>query len=343
VVRLAGLTELDFHLITALQVEPRADWQRIGHALGVTAATAVRRWARLAEEGAAWLSSHPMRIPDVAPVVAIIEVDCLSGHVHAVAEQITDDSHVFAVNIVTGSRDLLCIAAFTDHDSLARYLGFRLGSLPGVKAARCHLAGTIHCEGSRWRLERLDAQRRESLRRNRPDPARARSPDAADMSIMGALGEDCRRPLAELADITNLSPSTVNRRLARLEADRSVVYRCDLARGSFGWPVEMILWANVPAEQLPHVAAQLVGMREIRFCATLTGPSNLILFAWLRSTADTSELEGRIRRHLPDFLVTDRAVTLWSLKLAGNVLDPQGRFVRRIPIAAWQEQQVTTP
>jgi DNA-binding Lrp family transcriptional regulator len=339
---LAGLNELDFHLITALQIEPRADWQRMGHALGVTAATAVRRWTRLAEAGAAWLSCHPMRIPDVAVVVAIIEVDCASGHVHTVAEQIAQDSHVFAVNVVTGSRDLFVIAAFTDHDLLARYLSFRLGGLPGVKATRCHLAGTIHREGSQWRLERLDAQRRESLRRNRPDAAGARSPDAADMSIIAALGEDCRRPLAELADITNLSPSTVNRRLARLEADRTVVFRCDVSRASFGWPGEVILWANVPAEQLPHAAAQLVGVREIRFCATLTGPSNLVLVAWLRSTADSSDLEVRIRRQLPEFHVTDRAVVLWSLKLAGNLLDRQGRFNCRIPIAAWQEPEAET-
>jgi DNA-binding Lrp family transcriptional regulator len=337
--RVNGLDELDFHLITALQIEPRADWLRIGHVLGVTPTTAVRRWMRLSEAGLAWLSCHPMRLPDVSPVVAIVEVDCSSGHVHQVAEQIARDHHVLAVNMVTGARDLVFIAAFVDHESLARYLGFRLDRLAGVKATRCHIVSTIHSEGSRWRLERLDNDRRARLRRQRPVPNSLPAPDAADMAIISSLAEDCRRPLAELAERTNLSPSTVNRRLTRLEADRSVVYRCDVARAEFGWPVELMAWATAPAEHLHQAIAQLTGMREVRFCATVTGPSNIIFVGWFRSTLECNAFEAHVRRRISELVVTDRAVTLWQMKLAGNILDPRSRLIQRVPIAPWAEDQ----
>jgi DNA-binding Lrp family transcriptional regulator len=156
------------------------------------------------------------------------------------------------------------------------------------------------------------------------------------MDIIAALTQDCRRPIVEVADMTNLSPSTVNRRLARLEADRSVVYRCDFARDAAGWPVEVIMWANVTAERLPRATAQLAGMRETRFCATLTGRSNVIFGVRLRPNADSSELEARIRRHIPELLITDRALTLRTCKIGGNVVDSDGRLIRPVPVGAWQ-------
>ncbi|MBO3747450.1 AsnC family transcriptional regulator [Streptosporangiaceae bacterium NEAU-GS5] len=332
----AKLDALDFQLITTLQIEPRADWQRIGHVLGVTPGTAARRWARMTEAGMAWLSCHPMRIPEATPMVSVIEIECVAGQTQAVAAEIAQDPHIFTANIVTGSRDILIIAAFSDRDSLTRYLDNRLGVLPGVKATRSSLAGALHSEGSRWRLDRLEARRLAGLRPHRTDNVGARPLDPADMDIITALAKDCRRPIAEVAEITNLSPSTVNRRLSRLESDRSVAYRCDVAQADFGWPIEVCLWADIAAEHLPRVAAQLSGMREVRFCATLTGPNNLMFGAWFRNIEDCSDLEARVRRQIPELVITDRAVTLRSYKIGGNVLDPQGRLIRRVPIAPWQ-------
>ncbi|WP_254716479.1 AsnC family protein [Actinomadura sp. WMMB 499] len=70
------LDELDHQLVTALQTAPRADWRRIGAALGVDGSTAARRWARLSGAGLAWLACYPVAVEWVNPVVAFIEIDC---------------------------------------------------------------------------------------------------------------------------------------------------------------------------------------------------------------------------------------------------------------------------
>src|ERR1044071_8497969 len=70
----AAPDELDLALVAALQAAPRADWQRVGQVLGVAGSTAARRWGRLTESGLAWLACHPMRLPGVIPLVALIDV-----------------------------------------------------------------------------------------------------------------------------------------------------------------------------------------------------------------------------------------------------------------------------
>jgi DNA-binding Lrp family transcriptional regulator len=329
--------ELDLLLVTALQTSPRADWQRIGRVLGVSASTAARRWARLNDEGLAWLSCFPLRLPGLVPVVAIIEIDCACNQLQAVATQIAEDPHVFTVNQATGARDILVTAVFPDHASLGRYVTFRLGGIEGVTGVRSQIA-TVHREASQWRLDRLQERHWNALRVGRPaPPSRGAALDATDLAIMAALREDCRRPATVLAEVTNLSASAVHRRLARLEADRVLVYRCDVASVLAGWPVSVTLWAVVPPDRLAHAVAELAGVRELRLCVSLSGPYNLMLGVWLRSMGDLAILESQLAKRIPSLVVTDRAVVLWQLKLGGHLLDRDGRRLRSIPVNAWPE------
>ncbi|MFC7564574.1 AsnC family transcriptional regulator [Actinomadura namibiensis] len=50
------MDELDLALVNALQLDPRAPWSRLSGPLGVDAATLSRRWSRLTESGAAWVT-----------------------------------------------------------------------------------------------------------------------------------------------------------------------------------------------------------------------------------------------------------------------------------------------
>ncbi|MET9111691.1 Lrp/AsnC family transcriptional regulator [Streptomyces zhihengii] len=340
----AGLDELDRLLVTALQAAPRADWRRIGRALEVDASTAARRWARLTETGLAWLSCHPAAGPGLAPVVAFIEIDCAPPLLRDVAARVAADPHVFTVEHVTGSRDLLVTAAFADQAGLARYLGFRLGALEGVRATRSQIATALHVEGSHWRLDRLAEHRRTLLMDPVPadrapaGPA-ARAPDPADLALFTALSEDCRLPAAQLAERTGLSPTTVRRRLARMQSERALVFRCEVARFLSGWPVSVTLWCAAPPGDVPAVSAQLAGMRETRLCASLSGPHNLMVAVWLRSIEDIRTFETRLAARFPELLVADRAIALWPLKLGGHILDPHGRHVRAVPVALWEDAE----
>ncbi|MFA1547714.1 Lrp/AsnC family transcriptional regulator [Actinomadura chokoriensis] len=332
----AALDELDHLLVTALQTAPRAEWSRIGAALGVDASTAARRWARLTSSGLAWLTCFPVAVDRMTPLVAFVEVDCAPGRLHAVAAEIAEDPHVFNVEHVTGGRDLLMTVVLRDNAELARYVGFRLGRLDGVTATRVQLATTLHSEGSRWRLDRLDQTQRDLLG-DRPHGRRDRALRPEDAGLARLLVEDCRQPVARLAERSGLSPTTVRRRLARMDRGGALMYRCEVARSVSGWPATVYLWAATPPDEVARVAGQFAGLRETRMCASLSGPHNVLFAVWLRSVDHLQAFETALRRRFPRLTVTDRAVALWQLKLAGQLLDPRGRHLRTVPFWTWDD------
>jgi DNA-binding Lrp family transcriptional regulator len=336
--------ELDLALVATLQAAPRADWQRVGQVLGVSGSTAARRWGRLTESGLAWLACHPMRLPGIVPLVALIDVCCLAARLHAVAATLAEDPHVISLTALSSRCDLHVTAGFTDLHSLSRYVAFRLAAVDGITSTRAQIA-TVHTDASRWSVDRLSARQQATLGARPPagEPGAAwpggAGPQAADLALMTALSQDCRLPAVGLAERTDLSPSTVHRRLARLEASRTLVYRCELAPRLSGWPVSLNFWASVPPEQSAHVIAQLCRMREVRACLSLSGASKLNIVVRLRSVADIARFEARLARELPALVITDQAVNLWAIKLAGHVLDFEGRHVRHVPIGRWPEAE----
>jgi DNA-binding Lrp family transcriptional regulator len=342
----AELDGLDLLLVTALQTTPRADWRRLGQLLGISASTAARRWARLTQEGLAWQSCHPLHLPGISAFAALIEIDTTAGKLYQVAAQLAEDPHVFDVLHLSGARDLLVLAGFANHAQLARYVGVRLASLDGVVATRAQLATAIHTEASGWRADRLPT--RPGAAAHRPSPALATAaaprppgstePDEADLLLMTALSQDPRRPVAEMAGRTGLSPTTVARRLARLQTGRVLAWRCDVARVAAGWPLAAHLWGRLPPDQTAQATTQLAGMREVRMCASITGPSNLYLTVWLRTLRHLDVFEARLAACLPQLTITDRAMSLWHVKLGGHLVDPDGRRIRSIPLTLWPDQ-----
>ncbi|MCP2338607.1 Lrp/AsnC family transcriptional regulator [Actinomadura rupiterrae] len=332
------LDDLDHLLVTALQTAPRADWRRIGAALGVDGSTAARRWARLTGAGLAWLTCFPLHVGDQTWLSAFVEVDCAPGRLHEVAAALVEDPNVFNLEHVTGGRDLLLTLVCRDQAELARYVGFRLGRLPGVAATRTQIATTLHAEGSRWRLDRLNEEQRRILLGDGPNrPAEPRPMRPGDLELARVLAQDCRASVAELAARTGLSPSTVRRRLARMEADGGLAFRCEVARDLSGWPVAAYLWLSAPAGEAARIVALLAGLRETRLCASLTGADNLLVNVWLRSMDGIHAVEQALVRRFPELRVTDRTVTLWPVKMAGQLLDPHGRWLRAVPVWLWDD------
>ncbi|MEW2353668.1 Lrp/AsnC family transcriptional regulator [Spirillospora sp. NPDC029432] len=335
------LDEVDFQIVTALQSSPRADWRRVGHAVGVDATTAARRWARLTEAGLAWISCYPGLIEGMVTVPAFIEVDCAPGMAHEAAARIAADPHVINVEHVTGHRDLLLTVLLSGQAPLSRYIALRLGRLPEVVATRTQIGTAVYAEGSRWRIDRLEGPVGEPFRAAQERAGRGRGAiKRSDMELVRLLGYDCRMPVARLAERTGLSPTTVRRKLQRLDADRALIYRCEVARFASGWPVAVSYWGAVAPAEVADVAARLAGLREIRLCTSLSGPSNLLFTVWLRSYEQIQAFEADLGRRFPTLEVNDSAVALWPMKLGCNILDPDGRHLRAVPFEPWSDAGV---
>ncbi|MFF4534934.1 Lrp/AsnC family transcriptional regulator [Streptomyces aureus] len=216
----------------------------------------------------------------------------------------------------------------------ARYGGFRLGGLDGIAATRTQLATALHTEGSRWRLDRPAEESRGVLRADRDRPAEGAVLGRTDLDLILLLSQDCRQSVARLAERSGLSPTTVRRRLDRLDGARAISYRCEAARSVSGWPVSATPWGTAPAADTARITAQLSGMRETRLCATLSGPYNLMVTLWLRSLGDVGNCSAGCAARFPPRVLRPEAPAPPRPLAAPNRIPvlrapPAGRFVGR--------------
>ena len=91
----------DERLIDAMQLAPRASWAALGQVLGVSAATAARRWQRLADEGVAWVTAGPGVAVSNARCLAYAEVVCQPDTRFSVASRLARDPPAVTVEITT--------------------------------------------------------------------------------------------------------------------------------------------------------------------------------------------------------------------------------------------------
>ncbi|MGC0387534.1 Lrp/AsnC family transcriptional regulator [Streptomyces sp. SAI-129] len=329
---LTELSETDLALVEALQLDPRAPWSRIAAVIGIDATTAARRWRRLSDSGAAWITAYPARHPSV---VAYVDVACETAALESLTARLRSWGPVFSLERTTGEHQLFLGVAARDLLCLDDFVTRRLGGLSAVRSVRPSICTAVHREGSGWLVHTLNERQRADLRGDGHDrPRPGTGPYESDRRLLVALGADARRGHAELARECGLSETTVRRRLRRMITGGEVYFRCDLTQRLAGWPVIATFRIATPGPGADAVAKALAGLPETRLCASVTGRDNLLLSVWLRSPGDCAALEERILRRHPEVRVSERAITLHTAKRMGRLLDREGRGGAHVPITA---------
>lgn len=337
----SALDELDLAIVNALQAFPRAPWNLVAGVVGVDPATAARRWTRLRGRGDAWIVCYPGS-GRTQLHMALVEISCLPGETVSVAEALCEQPQIGTIEHTTGGRDLLLTVFISDLASLSRFAVSGPGSVPGVLSSRALLISKIVTEGSRWRLDTIDAAAIDRLGKaraaaERPEPeSRGSAPSRVAQSVRevrAALGADPRLPVAALARRLGCGERTANRQLVNALGYGDVLLRCEIARAESGWPVSATVWASVPANLNDQVSESVGALPETRLCVqAVGGASNLAFTVWLRTLADLSTLEAHLVRSIPELRIRDSAVALLHVKRLGHVLDERGRSRRTIPI-----------
>ncbi|WP_327653882.1 Lrp/AsnC family transcriptional regulator [Streptomyces sp. NBC_00483] len=334
----ADLDETDLALLNALQVSPRAPWAAVGKALGTDAATATRRWRRLADEGLGWVTGYPSGALDQL-AGALVEIDCDAARTQEVAAAIAQDPEAFTVEETAGGRDLLLTVSAPDLAALAGYISGRLRLLPGVRATRTSIFTDGFTDGAGWRLGALDAAAQRELG---ADTAHSAEPpslrDELDRHIMMELSRDGRVSATELSKLLGVGITTAARRLRRLLATRTVQLRCEVSRAAVGLPVTVTLWAATSPQHLAAAGQALSRLPRTRLAVAVAGSSNVICVAWLPSLHELGHLEAEIAHRAPELTVMDRAVTLRPVKHSARLLDSQGRARSTVVADLWSRQ-----
>ncbi len=327
------LSELDLKLIHALQINPRASWTQLGTLLGTDASTVARRWSRLVERGAAWVSCQPLHGLD--PALALIEVTARPGKTLDVARDLAGDAQAMTIDVAAGARDLLVTAACADDAGLADYLLERVARVPDVAGVRSHVVVRAYTEASRWRLRSLTHEQERETAGTLPtvsEAARVRTVGDLDQALVAALSEDGRRSLGDLSAEVGSSESTVRRRLNALIGSGVLRLRCEVARGLTEWRTSEWFFLRVPSDRIDETGQVLAGVPEVRAVLSAAGPFNLLVAVWLRSVADGQRLEAQLMRRMPHVEVVDRSVVMRPYKLVGRLLDARGFAVGVVPL-----------
>ncbi|MQY27864.1 Lrp/AsnC family transcriptional regulator [Nocardia aurantia] len=327
-----SVDELDLALINALQLSPRAPWSQVATALDIDAVTAARRWHRLTAAGLAWVTCvvGPARHPEFC--LAYVDIDCAPGELDAVTAALAELDPILYLYHRSGGHALLAVLVQPNPAAVSQYLHTVLEPLPGVRGYRCELRTVGYGEATRWRLHSLEPAQQRLLRAGATAaPPRPLRIDGTDERLYRLLHQDGRMPFTELAERAGISDATARRRVTRLLASRQLRLRCDVAQPITGTPITAIVRAIVPAAHLATAGPALAALPQVRLCCALTGPDNLLLMAWLPALSALPVLEAELAEHAPGLVVTDRAISLRTVKQLGRLLDGEGRAVRDIP------------
>lgn len=334
------LGEDDLALIHALQLRPRASWTDLGRALGADPVTVARRFARLTRQGAAWIGLSPGPRLFERICAAFVEIDCAPGAAVRTAAVLGTHPHLLTLERCAAGHDILATVAAADLAALSRYTLDLLPRVEGVTAVRARIVTHMFAEGGRWRIAALDPDQRTRLTTapaTRPPRDGHREITDFNRALLARLAHDGRASYQSLATALGVSLSSARRRLDQLVRLDLLRFRCDFARPLGGWPVAVTFRATAPPAELPEIGHALVRWPEIRNCAAVTGPYNLLLQASLHSVADVPRLESRLAAARPGLDIADRTVTLRHDKLLGRLLDPCGRSVGVVPPDIWAE------
>ncbi|GAA2787039.1 Lrp/AsnC family transcriptional regulator [Saccharopolyspora taberi] len=333
---IALLGEDELALIHALQLSPRATWTELGRALGVDPVTAARRWDRLAERGEAWVSFSPGPRLFEHVCGAFLDVDCAAGAASAVARELTCHPHVLTLERVAGPHELLVTVATGDLAAMSRYTLDVLPAIPGVTAVQTRIITYMFTEGGRWQV---GAQTPEQL--TAPDhpvtAGRTRRMTTFDRSLLIWLARDGRASHEALAEVVGSSAAIVERRVDEMTRLGVLRFRCDFARPLGGRPVAVTFWVKVHPADLPGIGHALVQLPELRSCAAISGPHNLVLQASLHSVEDVLGFEHELATAHPGIDIAERVITLRHDKLFGHLLDASGRSVGVVPPDVWAD------
>ena len=323
------MDDVDFALVNALQISPRATWAQLEAILGVDATTLSRRWSRLADTGLVWSSCYAAlpaeRARLSAGVLALVEVSCVAGERENVIKSIAPNPSVLTIDCTSGSRELIVTLSFMSVSAVDGYVATELAAVPGVLATRTHFTRTFFKEGTSWRLGTLGPRQLRALRAlpvtGLDAPA---APTRLHELVIAGLAGDVRRSATSIADEIGKSVATVTRAIGQIVHAPWARTRIDFAHNVVGYNASVMVWFSVPHHQLETVGAGLALMPETRMCCSVVNKANLAAVLWLHNLQELDAIETNIARAFPGTQIEDRWMLPRFAKRIGHILTPAG-------------------
>lgn len=280
--------KLDLQVLSALEVNGRASFSRIGAVLGVSDQTVARRYRRLCAEGG--LRVVALRDGDALGLDQwTLRLRCVPDSAQTIAEALAKRPDTSWIGLASGGTEVVLGTRARNPGERDDLLLSKLPRTPHVLEIRAYQKLHRFFGGPQGWLRKfalLAPDQIEALTPDLvPDPGPARI-DPEDEPLLAVLERDGRAAYPELQRATGRSESAVRRRLDTLLASGAVFLDSEFDPEAIGRPVYAALWLTVAPAALHSVGEALASHAHIAHASATAGPSNLIATAVVRNTAD---------------------------------------------------------
>lgn len=279
--------ELDLRLLSALEVDGRASFSRIGAVLGVSDQTIARRYRGLCAEAG-------LRVVAVRDAERLgqdqwmLRLRCAPDGAAVIADALAKRPDTAWIGLASGGTEIACMTRPRhpgDHDDLL--LG-KLPRTPSVVEIRAQqILHRFYGGPSGW-MRKFRALTDDQVAALRPPVTGGDGParlDPEDAPLLAALERDGRATYPELQRATGRSESAVKRRLAALIASGAVYIDIEYRSEVLGYGTAAVLWITTAPSAMHSVGEALAEHDEVAFAAATAGPSHIVVTAVVRNTA----------------------------------------------------------
>ncbi|MFE4874969.1 Lrp/AsnC family transcriptional regulator [Streptomyces sp. NPDC056682] len=300
-------------VVAALQVNPRAGVGEIARILGEHERTIARRVQRL-------IGARAIRPTATCDVIrcglgksVILHLDVAPGALEKTAQALAGHSEMRTVLATCGgSSTLWCETVLPCSAQLHTLMGEGIPTLQGITRVEAHLTLKTFATVASWHAPLLTPEEKRQLRASMiqplPHPADHYELTPTDRLVADALAEDARITLSDLSRRLGFSVATAGRRVSSLLERRMVQLRTEAEPALLGLPFEAQLHLKVRPGGLERTGAGLASCPEVRYCAAVTGTSNLVAQVCTESEGDLYRFLGERLGSMPD--ITEAATEL---------------------------------
>jgi DNA-binding Lrp family transcriptional regulator len=277
--------DLDRRIAAALQVNGRATWRQVAHAVGSSESTVARRAQQLIDGGFMRVTgvADPIRCGFGYPV--LVQLKCEVGTAGEAAELLAERPDVRFVALVTGTFDLVAELIVPSRRRLARVLLEELPEVRGITETTTESVLRNFKTAYDWSRDLLG----DTAAELEPPAGSDGQPivlNGVDLQLLQLLVEDGRRSFAQLAGALGISESMARRRVDALTASGCLRFATFVDPHQLGYDVEVFVWMQVDLARLEETALALAARPEVRYLSATSGFSDLICEVILRSQDD---------------------------------------------------------
>ncbi|GAB3182077.1 AsnC family transcriptional regulator [Nesterenkonia halophila] len=313
------LDAFERRIVGALQINPRASWRAVAHALDEHERSVARRGTELLSSGR--IAAVGIRRP-AAPL--LVRARCAPGSAPVTSEALAARADSSFSYVVTGSTDVVA-EILTRRDQVAHLASVELATTPGITHAETLPVLKYFRTIRSWRVGALTPQEAAAMGEPQlPLDTPAMEPldlPSQDQDIIDCLVGDARMSFEEIARRAGVSETTARRRVHWLLGQDMVQLRLLVEPAAVQLPVEALVWLRTTPQNIERIGDSLRRDVRVRYAAALAGSAQIVVDATLPTSEDLYRFvtESEWTSGVESFDIT---VVVRARKRGGRLNDP---------------------